>query len=363
MDSEKEIFNFKSKRLLITGGAGFIGGAMIRKLLIETDLEIFNIDKCGYASDLESIKHFKLNKRFHHINIDLNYKEKVFEAVANSRPDFVLHFAAESHVDRSIDNPQKFIESNILGTFNLLEAVKHFFKKLDEDKRKEFKFLHISTDEVFGSLDQTGYFNELSRYDPRSPYSATKASSDHLVLAWFHTYNIPVLLTNCSNNFGPWQFPEKFIPLIILKAYKREQIPIYGDGQNIRDWLYVDDHIDAIIQLLLKGKVGQRYCIGGKNEKTNNEVAKLICEIFDQRFPERPKHKSLIKKVTDRPGHDRRYAIDTSKIENELNWRPKKEFNEALFLTVNWYLDNIKWTEKMIESSQYNIQRLGLEIN
>jgi len=338
--------NFTGKfRVLITGGAGFIGSAVIRKLLLNSDCIIFNLDKMSYASDLQSIKHILNNlgndkfPRHKLLKVDLANSFDVNESIEFADPDIILHLAAESHVDRSIEGPKAFIESNIVGTFNLLESVRKHYTNLNSKRKEQFRFLHISTDEVFGSLGEKGSFNELTRYDPRSPYSASKASSDHLVNAWHHTYGLPILMTNCSNNYGPWQNKEKLIPKIIFNAIKDNPIPIYGDGQNIRDWLYVDDHVDGLINVLNYGKIGEKYCIGGNEEHTNNEVVMLICKLLDDILPKENSHKELISYVNDRLGHDRRYSINASKIKSELYWSPKFSFKEGIESTVNWYVD------------------------
>ena len=351
------------KKILITGGAGFIGGAMISKLLKETNLEIYNIDKISYASDIKRINDLtkKLNKqnKYKFINIDLVNKNDLIKAVEFSNPDLIIHLAAESHVDRSIESPYKFIESNINGTFNLLEAVRLFWNKLTQNKKRNFKFIHVSTDEVFGSLENQSKFSESTAYAPRSPYSASKASSDHLVKAWHYTYGMPNIITNCSNNYGPWQFPEKFIPLVINKALKKESIPIYGDGLNIRDWLFVEDHVEALLLIAKNGKPGKSYCIGGNNEITNIDLTKKICSILDQKLNPMHSHERLITLVRDRPSHDRRYAIDSSLIKKELGWEPKYNFEESLDSTVNWYVSNKEWINYIERNSSYYGKRLG----
>ena len=278
----------------------------------------------------------------------------------NFKPEIIFHLAAESHVDRSIDNPSDTIKSNIIGTFNLLEAARKYWNKLNPDKQNSFRFIHISTDEVFGSLKSQGFFNEITRYDPQSPYSASKASSDHLVKAWNRTYGLPTIITNCSNNFGPWQFPEKFIPTIILKSINNEAIPIYGKGGNIRDWLFVEDHINALMSVAINGKPGINYCIGGNTEINNLRLVNIICEILDQLKPKKTNYKNQISFVEDRPGHDFRYAINTEFISKELLWKPKYNFDEAIKVTIEWYLNNINWCNSVMRNSSFYGQRLGI---
>jgi dTDP-glucose 4,6-dehydratase len=346
------------QRVLITGGAGFIGGALIRRLLVESDVEVYNLDKLGYASDLASIGG---HPRHHLLQVDLADAAATLAAVQNADPDLVMHLAAESHVDRSIDGPSVFIGSNVNGTFHLLEAVRSHWQTLPTERRERFRFHHISTDEVFGSLGVEGFFSEMSPYDPRSPYSASKAASDHLVRAWHHTYGLPVLLTNCSNNFGPWQFPEKLIPVVVLKALAGEPIPLYGDGGNVRDWLFVEDHVDALLLVASRGCVGDCYCVGGHGERSNSEIVQAICSILDDSFPQQAPHARLIQSVADRPGHDRRYAINPAKIQQELGWKPRHQFEQALALTVNWYISNRQWCEQVRERVGYSGTRLGLD--
>ena len=332
------------RRVLVTGGAGFIGGAVVRRLLKESEAIVFNLDKMGYASDLTSIEavQSELGERAEqrHVlqRVDLADAGAVREAVKAADPDLVMHLAAESHVDRSIAGPGVFIESNVTGTYNLLQAVREHVEGLSGERQENFRLHHISTDEVFGSLGAEGRFSETTPYDPRSPYSSSKAASDHLVNAWHHTYGLPVVLTNCSNNYGPWQFPEKLIPVVTLKAAAGEPIPLYGDGLNVRDWLYVEDHVDALLLAACKGASGRSYCVGGYGERTNREVVECICSHLDQLFPTRAPHKQLIQLVTDRPGHDRRYAINPARIEAELGWKPRHNFNEAIAKTVQWYI-------------------------
>ncbi len=341
------------QRILVTGGAGFIGGAVVRRLLRESDAVVFNLDKMGYASDLTSIEEVinelgdKYQDRHQLLPIDLCDAEAVQQAVKEANPDLVMHLAAESHVDRSISGPGVFIESNVTGTYNLLQAVRSHFEQLTSERREQFRLHHISTDEVFGSLGREGRFSETTPYDPRSPYSASKAASDHLVQAWHHTYGLPVVLTNCSNNYGPWQFPEKLIPVVVLKAAAGEPIPLYGDGLNIRDWLHVEDHVDALLLAACRGRSGLSYCVGGYGEHTNTEVVETICQLLDELQPSRKPHQHLITPVLDRPGHDRRYAIDPSRIETELGWQPKYGFVKGLEATVRWYLAHQDWCQQV----------------
>jgi len=349
-------------RYLVTGGAGFIGGALVRRLINDKSNYVFNLDKLGYASNLESINNFvKINnfENYTFLKIDLLDKEALFKAIEEVKPDFIMHLAAESHVDRSIEEPNLFLESNVIGTFNLLNAAKKYWSGLAKNKKDKFRLLHISTDEVFGSLGAKGSFNEKTPYDPRSPYSATKASSDHLVRAWFHTFGLPILITNCSNNFGPWQFPEKLIPLVINKAFNGDKIPLYGDGLNIRDWLYVEDHIDGLLLVIKKGKIGESYCIGGFGERTNKYIVEFICEIMDKRQPKNQPHANLIEYVQDRPGHDRRYSVDSSKIRNELGWKLNNTLEKSLENTVVWYLNNYEWVLRTQKLSSYKGERIG----
>ncbi len=332
-----------NKKILVTGGAGFIAGALIKRLLNEENNIIHNIDKISYKNGLDRIHEFNKNHRHIHYAIDLKNKELLIDLFEEINPDAIFHLAAESHVDVSLSNPEQFIQSNIVGTFNLLEATRIYMKKLTSVKRESFKFIHISTDEVFGSLGSIGKFNENSNYNPRSPYSASKAASDHLVDAWFHSYSIPTIITNCSNNYGPYQFIDKLIPLAITNGIKNLPIPLYGNGLNIRDWLFVEDHIDALILVFKKGRIGEKYCIGGYGERTNNAVLEKICENLDIFIPKNYPHKQLIKNVKDRAGHDNRYAIDSDKISKELNWLPKISFEKGIEITVNWYLENSYW--------------------
>jgi len=354
------------QRVLVTGGSGFIGGCLIRHLLLDSHIQVYNLDKCGYASDHTSIsKTLPLlgsQSRYQLLETDLVNERTTSEAVAYAQPDLIFHLAAESHVDRSIDSPSSFIQSNILGTFNLLQAVRLYWEQLSLERQHLFRFHHISTDEVYGSLGPTDSFSESSKYNPRSPYSASKASSDHLVNAWHHTYGIPTLITNCSNNFGPWQFPEKLIPLVILKALSLESIPIYGDGSNIRDWLFVDDHVEALLLVASTANPGSNYCIGGHGERTNLQVVTSICGILDKLAPKHQPYETLIKLVQDRPGHDQRYAINSTLINSELGWAPQYSFEQALETTVRWYLTNLEWCNALFLRNGYSGERIGTNI-
>ena len=342
----------KFNRVLITGGSGFIGSNLVIRLLKQTTLEIFNIDKLSYASDNFAINNClsSLNedatKRYNFLKVDLFDSKETKKALEISNPDLVIHLAAESHVDRSINEPKIFLKSNIEGTYNLLDNCLNHYKKLVGVRKEEFKFLHVSTDEVFGSLRSKGSFKEDSKYDPRSPYAASKAASDHLVKSWFYTYQLPVIVTNCGNNFGPWQYPEKLIPSIIKKALLNEKIPIYGDGLNIRDWIYVEDHINALLLTIIRGRIGESYCIGSDQEKTNLEIVNYICNYLDEIQPKKNSYKELINFVEDRPGHDKRYSINASKIKKNLGWQPTYGFSESLEFTINWYLSNKIWLLK-----------------
>jgi dTDP-glucose 4,6-dehydratase len=347
-----------NKKLLVTGGAGFIGSALIRYVLANTSYHIINVDKLTYAGNLESLPDSEKNSRYTFEHVDICDKASLESIFARHNPDAVLHLAAESHVDRSIDDPGAFIHTNVVGTFTLLDVARHYWR---EKNNPDFRFLHVSTDEVYGSLGETGYFSETTPYDPRSPYSSSKAASDHLVKAWFHTYGLPIIVTNCSNNYGPYQFPEKLIPTVILKSLRGEAIPVYGDGGAIRDWLYVDDHVRAILAALDKGRVGETYNIGTNAEKTTVQMVEAITTLLDELVPSSPykPHKSLMKFVTDRPGHDRRYAVDASKIKSELGWSPQESFESGMRKTVQWYLDNQEWCERIL-SGKYQLERIGV---
>ena len=349
-------------KIMITGGAGFIGSSVIRLLINESDHIVINVDKLTYAGNLESLSAASDNHRYHFEKIDICDKVNVERVIRAYRPEAVMHLAAESHVDRSIDGPAEFIQTNILGTYTLLEAVRDYWNGLDEEAKKCFRFHHVSTDEVYGSLGASGYFTEESLYKPNSPYAASKASSDHLVRSWYHTFGIPIVVTNCSNNYGPYQFPEKLIPLMILNAIEGKALPIYGKGDNVRDWLYVEDHARALTLVLEKGQVGESYNIGGHNERTNLEVVNTLCGLLDELLPDaafRP-HTSLIEFVEDRPGHDKRYAIDANKMQTKLNWRPKETFETGLRKTVEWYLQNRIWCQR-VQDGSYRRERLGLK--
>lgn len=350
-----------AKTIMVTGGAGFIGSALIRQLIAETDTAVVNVDKLTYAGNLATLAEARDNPRHHFEQVDICDAVAIKNLFDKYQPDAVMHLAAESHVDRSIEGPAAFIETNIVGTYILLEAARNYWSGLGSSKRDNFRFHHISTDEVYGTLGSEGLFKEETAYAPNSPYSASKASSDHLVRAWHHTYGLPTLMTNCSNNYGPYQYPEKLIPLMIFNALDGKPLPVYGRGDNVRDWLYVEDHARALQVVLEKGKVGECYNVGGHNEKTNLEVVKRICAYMDECFPDSPHapHNKLINFVQDRPGHDQRYAIDASKIQRELGWIPRETFDTGLKKTIEWYIDNAEaW--RAATSTNYQGQRLGL---
>ncbi len=350
------------KTFFVTGGAGFIGGNFILNLMKTGQVKIINYDKLTYAANLDTLASVEGDSNYEFVQGDICDKNKLRTLFGGHEIDAVVHFAAESHVDRSIETPGDFIQTNVVGTFELLETACGYWQGLDKTRKGNFRFLHISTDEVYGSLGGTGLFTEETAYAPNSPYAASKASSDHLVRAYHKTFNLPTLTTNCSNNYGPYQFPEKLLPLMINKSLSGEPLPVYGDGKQIRDWLYVEDHCRAILEVLEKGTVGQVYNIGGHNEKTNLDVIETLCHILDEKVPDSPHrpHKNLIRFVEDRPGHDRRYAIDASKIQNQLGWVPKESFETGLRKTVIWYLDNKDWTSRVM-SGAYRGERLGLE--
>jgi dTDP-glucose 4,6-dehydratase len=342
-------------KLLITGGAGFIGSAVVRRA-VGLGHEVVNLDALTYAACLENVASVAQSNLYTFEQADIRDREALKRIFAEHAPDVVMHLAAESHVDRSIDGPGDFIETNITGTFNMLEAARTHW--VARGRPEAFRFHHISTDEVFGSLGETGQFTESTPYDPRSPYSASKAASDHLVRAWHETYGLPVLLTNCSNNYGPFHFPEKLIPVTILNALHGRPIPVYGTGENVRDWLYVEDHADALLKVVQKGKVGRSYNIGGENERRNIDLVRTICALLDEMHPEGAPHDRLITFVTDRPGHDARYAIDPSRMRDELGWRPSVTVEEGLRRTVRWYLDNRDWWQPLLDRQGVG-QRLG----
>jgi len=343
--------------ILVTGGAGFIGSNFVLDWLQESNEIIINIDLLTYAGNLNNLSTLENDERHIFIKADIGNGKLIYELLEKYKPRAIVNFAAESHVDRSINGPQDFINTNIVGTFSLLESTRRYWDLLEKDKQGKFCFLHVSTDEVYGSLGPNDHgFTENHKYAPNSPYSASKASSDHLVRAYFHTYNLPVVTTNCSNNYGPYHFPEKLIPLCILNAINEKELPVYGDGLQIRDWLYVSDHCRAIRMVLEDGEVGGTYNIGGSNEKTNIEVVKLICKNLDEIYPRKDgeSYENQIKFIKDRPGHDRRYAIDSSKIENELKWQPIESFEGGLRKTIKWYLANISWTNNIISGEYQN---------
>jgi dTDP-glucose 4,6-dehydratase len=349
-------------RILVTGGAGFIGSALIRHLIADSDHEVLNFDKLTYAGCPASLRAVADHPRYRFVRADICATAAVAEAIARFRPMTIIHLAAESHVDRSIDAPAGFVETNIVGTFVLLQQALTFYRSLPQAERASFRFHHVSTDEVFGSLGQSGRFVEMSRYDPRSPYSASKAASDHLVRAWHHSYGLPVLVTNCSNNYGPCQFPEKLIPLVILRAIAGRDIPVYGDGGNVRDWLHVEDHARALRRVFEAGVTGETYNIGGDAEQRNIDVVRAVCAALDSLRPRADgcPHTEAIRFVTDRPGHDRRYAIDATKMRDELSWRPRVTFAQGIAATVRWYLDNRDWWTEASARGGYDTTRLGL---
>ena len=346
--------------ILITGGAGFIGSALIRHLLNHTEHQVLNLDKLTYAGNLESLASVAEHSAYRFVRADIADSAAVSQALAEFQPDAVMHLAAESHVDRSIDGPAAFIQTNIVGTYALLETTRAYWMKLDEARKATFRFHHISTDEVYGDLHGVDdLFTETTPYSPSSPYSASKAASDHLVRAWQRTYGLPVLLTNCSNNYGPYHFPEKLIPLVILNALDGKPLPVYGDGQQVRDWLYVEDHARALLKVVSEGAVGETYNIGGHNEQTNLHVVESLCALLDELAPRQSgSYKEQISFVRDRPGHDLRYAIDASKIERELGWKPEETFSSGLRKTVHWYLNNLDWCRR-VQDGSYQRERLG----
>ncbi|MCY6395929.1 dTDP-glucose 4,6-dehydratase [Actinobacillus pleuropneumoniae] len=351
------------KKILVTGGAGFIGSAVVRHIINDTQDSVVNVDKLTYAGNLESLLMVENSSRYSFEQVDICNRAELDRVFAQHQPDAVMHLAAESHVDRSIDGPAAFIETNIVGTYTLLEAARHYWNSLDTDKKAAFRFHHISTDEVYGDLEGTDdLFTETTPYSPSSPYSASKASSDHLVRAWLRTYGLPTIVTNCSNNYGPFHFPEKLIPLMILNALEGKKLPVYGNGQQIRDWLFVEDHARALYKVVTEGEIGETYNIGGHNEKANIDVVRTICSLLEELVPNKPtgvkKYEDLITYVTDRPGHDVRYAIDASKIGRELGWKPQETFETGIRKTVEWYLNNTECVGRVLDGS-YNRERLG----
>ena len=352
----------KPLRILVTGGAGFIGSALVRHLIGETEHQVLNVDALTYAGNLASLAPIADSTRYRCARANICEAPQMKRLVEEFRPDVVTHLAAESHVDRSIDGPADFIQTNLVGTFTLLSAVLDYWRTLKGADAETFRFHHISTDEVFGALGDDGYFTEETAYDPRSPYSASKAGSDHLVRAWHHTYGLPVLVTNCSNNYGPYHFPEKLIPLMIIKSLDGEKLPVYGAGQNVRDWLYVDDHVRALTAVFERGVPGHSYMIGGNSERTNLTVVQTICDTLDQIRPrsDRKSYREQISFVADRPGHDFRYAIDASKLRRELGWQPQESFESGIANTIRWYLDNEQWWRPIL-SGAYGGERLGLK--
>ncbi len=347
-----------SDRVLVTGGAGFIGSAVVRHLIHDTPARVLNLDKLTYAGCLASLREVDGSERYGFTQADVADPASVARTIAQFRPTAILHLAAESHVDRSITGPGAFVTTNVVGTFTMLEAALPYWRELDGEARARFRFLHISTDEVFGSLGPDGLFSEATPYDPRSPYSASKAASDHLARAWFHTYGLPVLVSNCSNNYGPYHFPEKLIPLTILNAMAGHSLPVYGRGDNVRDWLYVEDHARALALIVQRGRPGESYNVGGRNERTNLEVVQAICDRLDTLKPATAPRRELIAFVADRPGHDQRYAIDATRLERELGWRARESFETGIAKTVQWYIDREDWWRPLRE--RYDGRRLGL---
>ncbi|ACY49971.1 dTDP-glucose 4,6-dehydratase [Vibrio antiquarius] len=351
------------KKILVTGGAGFIGSAVVRHIIRDTQDTVINLDKLTYAGNLESLVDVSESERYYFEQVDICDRTELDRVFSEHQPDMVMHLAAESHVDRSIDGPAAFIETNVMGTYHLLEAARQYWSNLDEARQSAFRFHHISTDEVYGDLEGTDdLFTETTSYAPSSPYSASKASSDHLVRAWQRTYGLPTLVTNCSNNYGPYHFPEKLIPLMILNALDGKPLPVYGDGMQIRDWLFVEDHARALYKVVNEGEVGETYNIGGHNEKANIEVVKTICALLEELRPDKPagveSYESLVTYVKDRPGHDVRYAIDATKIAQELGWTPEETFESGIRKTVGWYLNNPQWWQRVLDGS-YSLERLG----
>jgi dTDP-glucose 4,6-dehydratase len=345
-------------RVVVTGGAGFIGSALVRHLVLDKGYDVLNVDALTYAGYLPSLRSVEGKPNYHFLHANICDRTAMEQAIVGFRPDRIMHLAAESHVDRSITGAGDFIQTNVVGTFTLIEAARGYWSNLDDAAKQAFRFLHVSTDEVYGSLGDEGLFSEETPYDPSSPYSASKASSDHLAKAWQRTYGFPVLVSNCSNNYGPYHFPEKLIPLTILNALAGERLPVYGKGENVRDWLYVEDHARALDLIAERGRVGETYNVGGRNERRNIDVVRRICDVLDQLMPANRPREELIEFVTDRPGHDARYAIDATKLETELGWRAQENFDTGIEKTVSWYLDNDWWWRPLRE--RYSGERLGL---
>jgi dTDP-glucose 4,6-dehydratase len=348
------------RKLIVTGGAGFIGSAYIRKVCSETKWHIVNVDKLTYAASIEALSGLEDTGRYRLARLDICNGRAFRELLEGERPDAIIHFAAESHVDRSIDAPAAFVSTNVVGTLALLQGAREYYERADTDLKSRFRFHHISTDEVFGSLGETGAFTEDSNYRPSSPYSASKAAADHLVRAWSHTYGLPVLVSNCSNNYGPYQFPEKLIPLMIVRAVSGQTLPIYGDGSNVRDWLYVDDHVEALLAILERGRIGESYNIGGNAESSNTALVKMLCRILDRLAPASEPYENRITFVADRPGHDLRYAMDTTKIRREIGWRARETLSSGLSKTAEWYLANRDWWQPILRR-KYKAERLGMK--
>jgi dTDP-glucose 4,6-dehydratase len=346
-------------RVLVTGGAGFIGSAMVRYLVGEQRVQVLNVDKLTYASNLASLAPIATDPDYALLKADICDAARMAAAFAEFQPDGIIHLAAETHVDRSITGSAAFMETNVNGTYTLLETARRYFEGLPSGRRDSFRFLHVSTDEVYGSLGPSGLFTESTAYDPSSPYSASKAASDHLVVAWCRTYGLPTIISNCSNNYGPYQFPEKLIPLMILNALEGKPLPVYGDGSNVRDWLHVDDHVRSLFLILRRGGIGEKYNVGGRNELTNLDVVERICDLMDRYNPAGASHRRLISFVTDRPGHDKRYAIDARRLESELGWAAQETFETGIGKTVRWYLENRAWWEA-VRHGVYSGERLGL---
>lgn len=345
-------------RVLVTGGAGFIGSAVVRHLVLEKGYEVLNVDKLTYAGTLTSVKKVETNPFYRFLQADICDGQAISAAISSFRPDRIMHLAAESHVDRSITGARDFVETNVLGTFTMLECARAYWQSLEPAGKEAFRFLHVSTDEVYGSLSEDGLFEETTPYDPSSPYSASKAASDHLAKAWTRTYGMPIVVSNCSNNYGPFHFPEKLIPLMIISALEGKPLPVYGNGVNIRDWLFVEDHARALDIIAERGRIGETYNVGGRNERRNIDVVKRICTLMDELHPAGKPHESLITHVQDRPGHDARYAIDATKLENELGWKAQENFDTGIEKTVKWYLENEWWWGPLRQN--YDGSRLGL---